>query len=187
MSESYRQCGKCGKRALSFATRCPGCGIALPSPAPFEEGSIPDSKRALRMKVAMAVVASGVMLVLLARGPVRPAPLGAETSFVKPVMVEKPAMLGSVMAATRAPAPVGSARLEMTTAVAPTTTGGVPLIAKEWTHVRSGRTVNSTLEAVLTPGDTVVGDSLVNGWYRVALYGEMLGYAKEARLTPIEP
>ena len=75
----------------------------------------------------------------------------------------------------------------MATAVAPTTTAGVPLIAKSWTHVRSRRTGNSTLEAVLTPGDTVVCDSLVNGWYRVALYGEVLGYAKEARLTPIEP
>jgi hypothetical protein len=183
MSGSYRECGKCGKRALSFATRCPGCGIALPSPAPFEADGIPDSSRVLWRKIGMAVVASGVMLGLLARGPVRPAPLGAETSHVKPVMDEKPAMLGSVMAATRSPAPVGSARLEVATAIAPATTAGVPLIAKSWTHVRSRRTVNSTLEAVLTPGDTVVCDSLVNGWYRVALYGEVLGYAKEARLA----
>ncbi len=185
MSGSYRECGKCGKRALSFATRCPGCGIALPSPAPFEADGIPDSNRVLWMKVAMAVVASGVMLGLLARGPVRPTPLGAETSYVKPVMVEKPAMLGSVMAATRSPAPVGSATGDDCRRAA--TTAGVPLIAKSWTHVRSRRTVNSTLEAVLTPGDTVVCDSLVNGWYRVALYGEVLGYAKEARLTPTEP
>jgi hypothetical protein len=62
-------------------------------------------------------------------------------------------------------------------------TPGLPLIAKGWTHVRSRRTVNATLEAVLTPGDTVVADSLSNGWYRVALYGEVLGYAKETTLA----
>ena len=162
MSGSYRQCVECGKRALSFATRCPGCGIPLPDPAPFEENGIPDSTRVLWMKVGVAVVASGVMLGLLARGPVRPTPLGAETSYVKPVMVEKPAVLGAAMAATLSPAPV---------------------VVRAWTHVRSRRTVNSPLEAVLTPGDTVVCDSLVNGWYRVALYGEVLGYAKEARLA----
>lgn len=44
--------------------------------------------------------------------------------------------------------------------------------------------VNATLLAVLTPGDTVVADSLANGWYRVALYGDVLGYAKETTLVP---
>jgi hypothetical protein len=62
-------------------------------------------------------------------------------------------------------------------------TAGVALIAKGWAHVRSRRSVNATLEAILTPGDTVVCDSLVNGWYRVALYGDVLGYAKEATLS----
>ena len=174
MSGSYRQCGKCGKRALSFATRCPGCGIALPSPAPFEADGIPDSNRVLWMKVAVAVRGQRSHAGPARPWPGSPCPARRGDLVVKPVMVEKPAMLGSVMAATRSPAPVAS-------------TAGVPLIAKSWTHVRSRRTVNSTLEAVLTPGDTVVCDSLVNGWYRVALYGEVLGYAKEARLTPIEP
>jgi hypothetical protein len=31
----------------------------------------------------------------------------------------------------------------------------------------------------------VVADSLANGWYRVALYGEVLGYAKETTLALI--
>ena len=35
MSGSYRECSECGKRALSIATRCPGCGRELPAgPAP---------------------------------------------------------------------------------------------------------------------------------------------------------
>jgi predicted amidophosphoribosyltransferase len=29
MGGSYRQCSECGKRALSIATRCPGCGREL--------------------------------------------------------------------------------------------------------------------------------------------------------------
>jgi hypothetical protein len=40
---------------------------------------------------------------------------------------------------------------------------------------------------VLTPGDTVFADSLDRGWYRVALDGEVLGYANESMLTPTEP
>ena len=182
MSGSYRQCVECGKRALSFATRCPGCGIPLPDPAPFDEGSFPSSNWFLPLKVGMAVAACGVMLALLARGPGRPAPLGAETSFVKPTIIEKPSVVEAVLAVTSSPA--AKTRSDAPTVVAPATTAGVPLIAKRWTHVRSRRTVNSTLEAVLTPGDTVVCDSLVNGWYRVALYGEVLGYAKEAMLAP---
>jgi hypothetical protein len=172
MSGSYRRCVECGKRALSFATRCPGCGIELPSPAPFEEDGIPDSNRVVRMKAGMAVLAAGVMLVLLARGPARPAPLGAETSFVQPVTVEKPAVVEALMTTVAAPAMKNA---------------GVSLIAKGWTHVRSRRRADAKLEAILTPGDTVVCDSLVNGWYRVALYGEVLGWAKQSTLTPIEP
>ena len=42
MSGSYRQCVECGKRALRFATRCPGCGIDLPNPAPFEAEAGPE-------------------------------------------------------------------------------------------------------------------------------------------------
>ena len=38
------------------------------------------------------------------------------------------------------------------------------------------------LEAVLTPGDTVLADSLQRGWYRVALDGEVLGYAYQSTL-----
>ena len=179
MSESYRKCLECGKRALSFATRCPGCGIELPDPAPFGAHT-PDLNRFLWVKIVMAALAAGVMLALLARGPGSPAPLGAETSLVASLPSEIPTPVGDL--------PTTTPRLDTTTVAAPAmATAGMPLIAKGWTHVRSRRTVNATLEAVLTPGDTVVADSLVNGWYRVALYGEVLGYAKQATLAPTEP
>jgi hypothetical protein len=38
---------------------------------------------------------------------------------------------------------------------------------------------------VLLPGDTVLADSLGQGWYRVALEGEVMGYAYKSGLTEI--
>ena len=64
---------------------------------------------------------------------------------------------------------------------------GRVLVAKSWTHVRKARSRSADLEAVLTPGDTVYADSLERGWYRVALEGEVLGYAHESMLAPTEP
>ena len=60
-------------------------------------------------------------------------------------------------------------------------------MAKSWTHVRKARSRSADLEAVLTPGDTVYADSLERGWYRVALEGEVLGYANESMLAPTRP
>jgi hypothetical protein len=60
-------------------------------------------------------------------------------------------------------------------------------VAKSWTHVRKARSRSADLEAVLTPGDTVFADSLDRGWYRVALEGEVLGYAHESMLVPTAP
>jgi hypothetical protein len=184
MSESYRQCVKCGKRALEFATRCPGCGVALPNPAPFEPDATPDLGRFLSLKVVIALVATGTLLASLQHRAARAAPVSTETSFVTPVSSERPAMERVLPAM-----PVSIARPsrpDTTTVVEPGTgAAGVPLVAKGWTNVRSRRSVNATLEAVLTPGDTVVTDSLANGWYRVALYGEVLGYAKQTTLAQI--
>ena len=70
---------------------------------------------------------------------------------------------------------------------APARSPGELRVAKSWTHVRKGRSRSADLEAVLTPGDTVFADSLQRGWYRVALDGEVLGYANESMLTPTEP
>ena len=55
-------------------------------------------------------------------------------------------------------------------------------VARTWTHVRKAPRKGAELEAVLTPGDTVLADSLQRGWYRVALDGEVLGYAYQSTL-----
>jgi hypothetical protein len=57
------------------------------------------------------------------------------------------------------------------------------LIARTWTKVRNRRSTKGDVEAVLLPGDTVVVDSLSRGWWRVALEGEVLGYAYESTLV----
>jgi len=51
--------------------------------------------------------------------------------------------------------------------------------------VRSRRSPKAELSAVLMPGDTVKGDSLSRGWYRVALEGEVMGYAYKSGLTEV--
>jgi hypothetical protein len=183
MSGSYRQCVECGKRALDFATRCPGCGVELPDPAPFGEHRTRarDGSRSLKgLTITAAVLAILGATALFERTPARPAPLSAETTKV----VTSPTETATVVAVSEAATP----RID-TTAVASTAPGAVTvsLVANGWTHVYNRRNAKAGLEAVLTPGDTVTCDSLANGWYRVALYGEVLGYARETALGPTEP
>ena len=75
--------------------------------------------------------------------------------------------------------PLGTA----TVAAPPAESGSDLRVARSWTDVRKSRSVTAPLEAVLTPGDTVLADSLVQGWYRVAMEGEVLGYAQRSTLT----
>lgn len=65
----------------------------------------------------------------------------------------------------------------------PAESAGELLVARTWTSVRKSRSRIAELEAVLLPGDTVLADSLERGWYRVALEGEVLGYAHRSTLT----
>ncbi|HKG33554.1 MAG TPA: hypothetical protein VKB22_07470, partial [Gemmatimonadales bacterium] len=58
-------------------------------------------------------------------------------------------------------------------------------VARSWTDVRKSRSARAPVEAVLTPGDTVLADSLEQGWYRVMLEGEVLGYAHRSTLAAL--
>jgi len=162
MSGSYRQCPDCGKRALSIATRCPGCGRDLPPRPEPRRGPASGLGRYVPWLAltAVAVLVTGV--------------------------------LGRVGRPGRAPVEVESSSVAATTWVDTTTAAASPaasapagelLVARTWTHVRSRRTVAGDVEAVLLPGDTVLADSLSRGWYRVALEGEVLGYAHRSTLV----
>jgi hypothetical protein len=158
MSGSYRQCPDCGKRALSIATRCPGCGRELPP--------MPETRRGRAASLGRYVPwVAGVLAVgaVLVTGVLGRAGRQEESSLV--------ASTSRVDTTTAAASPAASAP------------AGELLVARTWTHVRNRRTLTGDVEAVLLPGDTVLADSLGRGWYRVALDGEVLGYAHRSTLV----
>ena len=176
MGGSYRQCTECGKRALSIATRCPGCGREFPAPSAPEAGPTLDLKRFLAPGVtpwvltAVAVLAVAI-LVRTVRLPEAQSWTTAADSLVSSSEV------AYAMGAT--------ARLDTASAAASLgESAGELLVTRDWTNVRRSRSTRADLEAVLMPGDTVLADSLGLGWYRVALDGEVLGYAHRSTLKP---
>jgi hypothetical protein len=164
MRGSYRQCVECGKRALSIATRCPSCGRALTTPAVtapgagLKRGPLP-SPRVLAGILAAAAVLTTATLGRTSRPP-------EEQS-------------SSVVAKDSLAAPTEEAYA----AAWPTESEAELRVAKTWTSVRKSRSKSADLEAVLLPGDTVLADSLLRGWYRVALEGEVLGYVHRSTLA----
>jgi hypothetical protein len=177
MGGSYRQCTECGKRALSIATRCPGCGRELPAPAVPEGGPALDLRRFLSPGVVAGVLAAAA-IVTATRLDRSSQPLEDRSSFVAADSIAASSEVAYAMAAT--------ARLETASAAALTAeSAGKLLVARTWTHVRNARSTRADLEAVLLPGDTVLADSLERGWYRVALEGEVLGYVHRSTLTAL--
>jgi hypothetical protein len=175
MGQSYKQCTECGARALSIATRCPRCQREFPAPA--EEPVLTPVRRLTRTRLRAPAVAAG----FLALGAVLTVTERGQTTATqgKPhpaVVRDTSATLSEVAFIHTEAGPVME-----------TPSAGELRVAKSWTHVRKARSRSADLEAVLTPGDTVYADSLERGWYRVALEGEVLGYASESMLAPTEP
>ena len=183
MGQSYKQCTECGARALSIATRCPRCHREFP--ALVEEPAVAPVRRLGRMRLRTPGIAAG----LLALGAV------LTVTDMRGTSARKTEPRSTVSAdSSEAPSEVAFVNSEagkvaetLERAGAPTRSAGELLVAKSWTHVRKARSRSADLEAVLTPGDTVYADSLDRGWYRVALEGEVLGYARESMLVPTAP
>ena len=175
MGGSYRQCDACGKRALSIAIRCPGCVREFPARVvPRSDGL--EFGRFLTPKgvaTALAVVAVLASATLGRAGQPREekAEVGSSMARTGPEVESSMVRTGPLEAATLAALPAES--------------GSDLRVARSWTDVRKSRSVRAPLEAVLTPGDTVLADSLVQGWYRVAMEGEVLGYAQRSTLTAL--
>ena len=163
MGGSYRQCDACGKRALSIANRCPGCGRELPANKVPKGSTDLELGRFLTPKGVAAVLAVVAVLVTASLGR------AGEPS-------DRKAELESSMARTE---PLDTARV----APLPAESGSELLVARDWTNVRKSRDLRAPVEAMLTPGDTVLADSLEQGWYRVKLEGEVLGYAHRSTLA----
>ena len=165
MGGSYRQCHECGKRALSIATRCPGCGREFSAPAVPESGPALDLGRFLSPGVVAGVLAAAAIVAAAMLGR-HGQPQEDQSSFVAADSI--------------------AAYSEGAYAALPAESEGELLVARTWTNVRRSRSKRAGLEAVLTPGDTVFADSLERGWYRVALEGEVLGYAHRTTLVRLE-
>jgi len=176
MGGSYRrQCDACGKRALSIAIRCPGCGRELPANKVPQGGGGLDLGHFLTPKGVAAVLAVMAVLVSTSFGRAgEPRGKQAEVQSSMGRVVE------SSMART---APLDTARVAALSAES----GSQLRVARSWTDVRKSRSARAPVEAVLTPGDTVLADSLEQGWYRVMLEGEVLGYAHRSTLAELGP
>jgi hypothetical protein len=174
MGGSYRQCDACGKRALSIANRCPGCGRELPAREVPKGGGGLELGRFLTSKVVAAVA---VVAVLVSANVVLTGQPTEEKAEVESSMARTAPMDTARVAAP----PLDTGRV----AELPTESGSELRVARSWTDVRKSRSVRAPVEAVLTPGDTVLADSLEQGWYRVALEGEVLGYADRSTLAAL--
>ena len=169
MGGSYRQCDECGKRALSIATRCPGCGREFPAPAAPDGGGAGRLGRLVTPRAA-AILSVVAVLALARFGPTR----HSHDQPAASIAAESVADFSEVGFAKGTTAPVETA--------AAGASGPEPRVSRSWTNVRRSRSARAPLEAMLLPGDTVVADSLERGWYRVALEGEVLGYAHQSTL-----
>ena len=194
MGGSYRKCDACGKRALSIAIRCPGCGREFPAREVPKGGGL-ELGRFLTPKGVAAFLAFGAMVV--SASVARTSQYGEE----KAETVSSMASTGPVETARAVVLPTGQPGEEKPevdssmartgpletarVAAMPAESGSGLRIAQSWTDVRKSRSVRAPLEAVLTPGDTVLADSLAEGWYRVALEGEVLGYAHRSTLAAL--
>jgi hypothetical protein len=168
MGGSNKLCIECGKRALSIATRCPGCGRE------FQTLIVPEGRPAMELG---RFLSPGVVAVVLATAAVLTTARLGMPSFVAADSIAASSEVAYTVAAT--------ARLDTASAAAlPAESVGELRVARTWTHVRKSRSKSANLEAVLMPGDTVLADSLERGWYRVALEGEVLGYVHRSTLTP---
>jgi len=175
MGGSYRQCGECGKRALSIATRCPGCGRELPVPAGPEDGPAVELARYVQPGVAGLVAVAAVLVAMEIGGSAR---VSDQTD--SPATAESRAADSIAASSEVAYAIGGTARLDRASVEA--TPPAELLVARTWTNVRLARSRRAELGAVLMPGDTVLADSLQRDWYRVALDGEVMGYAHRSTL-----
>lgn len=181
MGGSYSQCLHCSKRYLSVATRCPGCGIELPVLAIPEGGWALEPGRFLSPGVLAGLLTAVAVLATVDFGGSMPAPVKMRPAFV---VADSVPVVDSVPAPPVATAVAATPRPDTATVAAPPAeSAGELLVAKTWTRVWNRRSMSGKLEAMLTPGDTVLADSLAKGWYRVALEGEVLGYAHRSTLS----
>jgi uncharacterized protein YgiM (DUF1202 family) len=211
----YVNCPNCGQKALTVATRCPQCGLAFEnqfSQAQELVAKQPRSKRGLF--IAAAVVAIVLMEAVL-RGPGAPPPSRLPTTAVAPnpppapVVTARPPEVPVDTVRAAPPPPPAETKVE---AAPPATVSAVPaapahtaepaaapatgaivrpgtrrLYANIWVNVRSERSNSSNVIQILRPGQAVVVDTLIQGWYRIVAEHDAVGYVDKHYLQESPP
>ena len=59
--------------------------------------------------------------------------------------------------------------------------------AGTWVNVRDRRSPSGASVRVLNPGDVILVDSLIGGWYRVVIDGQPIGYVYGSNLSEDAP
>ena len=106
--------------------------------------------------------------------PVAPAPSRKKTA---------PKPRDDTVPAEPAPTPVAPSA----TAALPAVNGQVQRYAKDWVNVRSRRRPGAHIVRVLNRGQAVMVDSLSEGWWRVMIDGQAVGYVYRAYLDTVPP
>jgi hypothetical protein len=174
---SNHVCPNCGQKVLPVATRCPRCGLPIESQFILYRAPAP---KAGRVRLALFIIGAAVVVESTPPGPVVPpvdSQRTATDSALPAPVTAAPAPAESLtrtLDSTPAAVPAAAATMPPAEAVPPK--GTVRRYAATWINVRSGRGNSATVIRILRPGDPVLVDSLVRGWYRVIASGEAVGY-----------
>lgn len=183
-------CPQCGHRALGAATRCPRCGQEFPTEL-IQRPELPPARPWLRPAlVAAGGAAVVVALVMLSkdRGAPRDASPAAATSSAldSDTAAAAPAPVPTTPAPIVPPATSPRAAPPGATE-SPSAGTGARRYATTWVNVRLARGIQAPEVGVLNPGESVLVDSLIRGWYRVVANGRTLGYAHRRFLAAAPP
>ncbi len=183
---AYIECPKCGYRALSVATRCPRCGHDFPTQLIRHPVSEPQIRRLWPVLIIAGVLA--VVVVMDAVFRPRAIPRALTESLVAPPLDSAGYIPIQPVGETPAPAADSSRPVEPLLSEAPPPgRQQFSRFATTWVNVRENRSGGTAAVRILNPGEAVLVDSLIGGWYRVVIDGRTLGYVDRLYLDTIPP
>ena len=135
----------------------------------------------ITLAVGGAVLAIALAAVLVHRGP-------SKTDTARTAPPQPPP--DTAADSRSAPAAVTDSAVSSPAAAPPSRPAAQPgerRYARTWVNVRGERARSAPAVGMLNPGDAVVVDSLIRGWYRVVVDGRALGYVHRSTLDATRP
>ena len=181
---AYIECPKCGYKALSVATRCPRCGHGFPTLLIRH----PVSEPRLHRIWPVLIVAGALLFVMVMVDRRQAGPREITGSPTRAALDTAPSIPAQPVHQTPPSTGDSSRPVEPPLAVVPPPAGQwLQRYATTWVNVREARRGGTPAVRVLSPGDTVLVDSLRGGWYRVVVDGRTLGYVDRLYLDTVPP